>query len=375
MMERGDKYFMAVCNKTGMIAVYNPDKNLFLSPMADGPLKFVGSLAENNMKVEKISQHGREFSVVRIPYSLKLLIQELQTLNVTMRLITDDNIEQIENLSFSKNMNILLDKKGEITMKEYITDLTNKILRSKRKQVDYVEEEAFIQEDSPLFTPESRAYAPGSPAYAPGSPVYNPDSPPYAPGSPAYTPDDLPEFILSNKKEYSGGGSKNNFNIGDVVSLNSYRGQNNIWVIESIGDEFITIVRYGSGEIYGGGSKKPEDIQIVQPFDISFMTPIQHPQQQPFMPDPGYFLQGQPQPEKTTPDFNIVLVNGDGNKLDGASTVTQSKPKEVLIQETLKDKKIGGGSDETNKEEEIKGGESFWDNMLKNTSNLFVKKV
>jgi DNA-directed RNA polymerase II subunit RPB2 len=31
---------MAVCNKTGTIAVYNPDKNLFLSPFADGPLVF-----------------------------------------------------------------------------------------------------------------------------------------------------------------------------------------------------------------------------------------------------------------------------------------------------------------------------------------------
>jgi DNA-directed RNA polymerase II subunit RPB2 len=36
-MVRGDEYYMAVCNKTGTIAVYNPDKNLFLSPFADGP--------------------------------------------------------------------------------------------------------------------------------------------------------------------------------------------------------------------------------------------------------------------------------------------------------------------------------------------------
>ena len=40
MMTRGDEYFMAVCNKTGTIAVYNESKNLFISPMADGPIKF-----------------------------------------------------------------------------------------------------------------------------------------------------------------------------------------------------------------------------------------------------------------------------------------------------------------------------------------------
>ena len=33
MMERGDKYYMAVCNNTGMVAIYNPSKNLFISPM------------------------------------------------------------------------------------------------------------------------------------------------------------------------------------------------------------------------------------------------------------------------------------------------------------------------------------------------------
>jgi DNA-directed RNA polymerase beta subunit len=39
-MVRGDQYYMAVCNKTGAIAVFNPSLNLFLSPFADGPLTF-----------------------------------------------------------------------------------------------------------------------------------------------------------------------------------------------------------------------------------------------------------------------------------------------------------------------------------------------
>ena len=37
---RGDEYYMAVCNKTGAIAIYNEEKNLFLSPYADGPINF-----------------------------------------------------------------------------------------------------------------------------------------------------------------------------------------------------------------------------------------------------------------------------------------------------------------------------------------------
>jgi DNA-directed RNA polymerase beta subunit len=37
---RGDEYYIAICNKTGAIAIYNEAKNLFLSPYADGPIQF-----------------------------------------------------------------------------------------------------------------------------------------------------------------------------------------------------------------------------------------------------------------------------------------------------------------------------------------------
>ena len=44
MMIRGDQFYMAVCNNSGCIAIYNESKNIFLSPHADGPLKFSGDL-------------------------------------------------------------------------------------------------------------------------------------------------------------------------------------------------------------------------------------------------------------------------------------------------------------------------------------------
>lgn len=107
MLVRGDEYFMAVCNKTGMTAVYNTSYNLFLSPYADGPLRFTGTL-DDGMNIENISRFGRSFSVIRIPYALKLLIQELQTMNVQLRLITEDNIDQLSSMSFSGNIGNLL---------------------------------------------------------------------------------------------------------------------------------------------------------------------------------------------------------------------------------------------------------------------------
>ena len=104
MLERGDEYYMAVCNKTGMIAIYNPAQNLFMSPMADGPIQFADTLTSVDnqaLNVEKVTRFGRSFSVVRVPYAFKLLMQELQTMNVQIRVLTEDNIDQIASMSFS----------------------------------------------------------------------------------------------------------------------------------------------------------------------------------------------------------------------------------------------------------------------------------
>jgi DNA-directed RNA polymerase II subunit RPB2 len=106
MMVRGDEYYMAICNKTGTIAIYNSMRNLFISPMADGPIKFTGNLL-NEMNIEKITRFGRSFSIVRVPYSFKLLLQELMTMNVTMRIITEDNIDQLDSMSYSNTINKL----------------------------------------------------------------------------------------------------------------------------------------------------------------------------------------------------------------------------------------------------------------------------
>jgi DNA-directed RNA polymerase II subunit RPB2 len=119
MMERGDKYQLAVCNTTGLIAIYNPAKNVFMSPMADGPLRFFTSMDGKETHIENITKFGRNFSIVNVPYSLKLLIQELQTINIQMRIITEDNIKQLENMSYSKNIGKLLFK-NDITPQEII---------------------------------------------------------------------------------------------------------------------------------------------------------------------------------------------------------------------------------------------------------------
>ncbi len=116
MMERGDKFLMAVCNKSGCIAIYNESQNLFLSPMVDGPIKYATNL-DNTLNIKNISRYGRDFSVVKVPYCFKLLLQELKTMNIQMRIITEDNVDQLMNIVQNKEIHKLtgLDNYEDIT--------------------------------------------------------------------------------------------------------------------------------------------------------------------------------------------------------------------------------------------------------------------
>ena len=232
-MIRGDEYYMAICNKTGAIAIYNEVKNLFLSPFADGPINFHTN-PDGTMNVKNISKFGRSFSVVRIPYSFKLLIQELQTMNIQMRIITDENVDQLLSLSYSNNIGELLqitstsgsDEEKNVELKVNIAQLKREIRDNLTKpenklnvdRVDthfgndinnmneennrynaYQDNENNNNADDndglpyiPInITPPSNEsddtipYAPGSPAYEANTPssYEQGSSPPYQPGS------------------------------------------------------------------------------------------------------------------------------------------------------------------------------------------------
>jgi len=109
MLKRGDEYFVAICNNSGTIAIYNETKNIFMSPFADGPLKFNNNI-ENEQNIEVITKYGRDFSIIRVPYSFKLLMQELQVMNIQMRIITEDNIDQLTSMNYKNTLEIMKDK-------------------------------------------------------------------------------------------------------------------------------------------------------------------------------------------------------------------------------------------------------------------------
>lgn len=134
MLIRGDEYFMAVCNQTGMVAIYNDNYNLFMSPYADGPIRFQGTL-DDKLQIDNVSKYGRSFSVLRVPYAFKLLIQELQTMNIQMRIITDKNIDQLTSMSFSDNIVKLMGK--ETTTKQLIDNVNEVGRKDIQKDIEF----------------------------------------------------------------------------------------------------------------------------------------------------------------------------------------------------------------------------------------------
>ena len=252
MMERSDKYKLAICNKTGMIAIYNPAKNLFLSPMADGPLRYIGTRDLQNIQVQNISKFGRSFSVVAVPYSFKLMMQELQCMNIQMRIITEDNIEQIQSMSFSKNIEKLigLDSKTDIKdfeMGDIISKIRTKINpteintpeKGESGQFQIYEQDKNKASSEPIPPDYSPEYVPDSPAYVPGSPAYATDSPPYSSGY----PDSPPYVIDPNSLEYEkniDGGS--DISEGKRISIRGEQSNpEDYWLVTHTTPDFITV--------------------------------------------------------------------------------------------------------------------------------------
>jgi len=323
MMERGDEYQMVVCNTTGTLAIYNRARDLFMSPMADGPLHFFRSETGKGYALDTMTKYGRRFSVVSVPYSLKLLMQELAAINIQLRIITEDNLHQIDSMAFSDNIKRLTlnkDMTPELLVNEMKRAITGegkkenkreetmeemprrRILEQEKRQEEtpyadvspaYEPGSPAYQPGSPAYEPGSPAYAPGSPAYqpqspadyvpgspayAPGSPAYEPQSPPdYRPGSPAYQPQSPPDYVPGSPSDYrpytplktGGEPSVNDFDLGEQVyftrSADLGLMSNHPWSIAKKGGRLLTLTT-DKNTLYGGGANltKSDLVQIAK---------------------------------------------------------------------------------------------------------------
>ena len=275
-----DDYFIAVCNKTGGIAIYNEDKNVFISPWVDGPLKFVDSLDGKNKNIEQITKFGRSFSVIRVPYAFKLFIQELQAMNVKMAIITDDNVSQFDNMKFSKVRLDLPKPIEEVKEEEYLfsdDDDYDSILDSDSEDDDDRPPRLKIEGGGKNIKIDYETLPPLS------------------------TFTNLSSLISQSESMKPDISVKNVFNVGDPVNFVGDFMPSRVWTVEEFDKGFAVLVTVNTEGL-------ESNMKVVHLNDIVPAVP-----EQPVVQAPGQ----EESQMKFSPVFNIVT--GDGNKIEAPS--------------------------------------------------------
>ena len=118
--DTSDKYYVYVCNKTGLIAVGNKEKKLFKSLYTD---------------------EETDFSKIKIPYATKLFIQELMSLGITPRIRTTKTNQYV--LGYE-------DKEGKKVEKVIVNTDINETIEEETDDEGGLEEEISDEEDEDL---------------------------------------------------------------------------------------------------------------------------------------------------------------------------------------------------------------------------------
>jgi len=338
MMERGDEYQMVVCNTTGALAVYNKARDLFMSPMADGPLQFFRSETGKGYALDTMTKYGRRFSVVSVPYSLKLLIQELAAINVQLRIITEDNLPQIDSMAFSDNL-ARLTLKPDMTPDKLVKEMERVISSGEKpleaprpynsSELERMEQESIEKKEreKAVKEMENRRAAKTSPEYPINvSPAFEPDvSPEYSPGD--YMPgtpkgSDEPEI-------YGGNGGQmgvNDFELGENVyfirSVDLGLDPKHTWQVAKKGGSLLTITsQRGGGNGYGANLTNSDYLQIASPTELVKQDAFANweyqragallAQQQQYMDQVPNTIPVMQSSQPQMPNINIKLVGGN----------------------------------------------------------------
>jgi hypothetical protein len=344
-----------------------------MSPMADGPIRFTDNIDTSKMNIETVSKFGRSFSVIEVPYSFKLLVQELQAINVQMRIITEDNIDQIESMSFSGNLNALTKNKADTpnSLVQQIKQILSKgYVGNQMASFESIKSSNGTPDSIPFApkSPDSIPFAPKSPdsiPFAPGSPVnldnvyqptdaeyqhliesVNPNSPAYnfnspyvpekhgQPGSAVYNPNtpinsQPGSIVFPASPDYpppgpglgagSSAGSSAEFYVGESVIFRGDSKPGRIWTVKNIGDKFITIdTRDNAGLDMSDTIKVVTQMDIYRPGDFAYSSPSI----QPLYDEPMQLANANKPTEPTNmPAINIKIVNG--NDMTEPSNTTQ----------------------------------------------------
>jgi len=101
-MERSDGAKFPICTSCGTIPIYNPRLNINICSLCDGPVRFIGDSDKNLEILPPLGRPKSKVVEVEIPFSTKLLSQELETyLNMGLRFMTTSGFQKLRELEYS----------------------------------------------------------------------------------------------------------------------------------------------------------------------------------------------------------------------------------------------------------------------------------
>ena len=318
-----------------------------------------------------------------------------------MRIITEDNIQQLENMSFSKNIDRLMF--SENIEPQVVVNEIKKILSGAPKGKEVPPDGCeTVGPVSPEASPE---YAQGSPAYQPdmdnltpytesSSPLYNPLGSPqeFSPHSPESPPPKefsprSPESPPS--KEFSPHSPEGPppMTGGERVHYRGDKLPTRLWTVKNVGDEFITI------ETDNPNGLSPEDIikvvergDLYKEGDFSYDAVVRpHEHGVPILPN-SQTSQVVPAGIHFAPVIKInnggydYSLNGEEPGNAAGSAISMAPPE--VIPSITSPIKLGAPNDSIvikkeaeKKEEKSTGGDSGGGGILTGIKDFFIKKL
>jgi hypothetical protein len=166
-MKRSDGTSTWICNGCGTIPIYNPSIELFVCPLCDGPLKFSGDTKETLQLLLPITKSRVTFSRIEIPYTYKLLEQELNTYaNMYMRVITGKHgrtfqpLESSESVTDSEEVPTIFDVASDL-VEEGVTQVQKTIgISSESAAADTSRDAGRISSSLSVSSADGKAAAP-----------------------------------------------------------------------------------------------------------------------------------------------------------------------------------------------------------------------
>lgn len=91
LMERSDKSTMTISQNSGILAVYNPEKQIYRDFLGDEVVQeFDSGSGQMIKKVTESNTYINKFATLEVPYSFKLLLQEIEVMGTSLKMITEN---------------------------------------------------------------------------------------------------------------------------------------------------------------------------------------------------------------------------------------------------------------------------------------------